>query len=172
MEECWSWNALLRWITNNRNKQDLGQSQADLKKWYSVRDTSEPGLAFLWEKRLIALTVKWQYSLTQRQMIYLSGDMLKGAYPGPPNSLMYKIIAPPKKNAFEYWSFLELDCLYPMSITNVFCRRNKMITIKHTLSCARKGFRDLPHLKQFQTWESAGALYVGHCHRTHVSTRT
>lgn len=96
MEECWSWNALLRWITHNRNKQDLGRSQADVKKRYSVRD-SEPGLAFLSEKRLIAIIVKWHYSPKQRQMIYVSGDMLKGAYPGPPSSLMYKMVAPPGK---------------------------------------------------------------------------
>lgn len=85
--------------------------------------------------------------------------MLKGADPGPPNSLMYKMATPsslsppPTKKihtAFKYyWSFLELDCLYPMSITNVFYRRNKIIIIKRTLSRARKGSRSLPHLTQF-----------------------
>lgn len=69
-----------------------------------------------------------------------------------PESFKYKMVA--DKTVLEHWSFFELGCLYQMSITNVFHRRNKKIIIKLILLHTRGGFRNLPCLKNLKTLES------------------
>lgn len=85
-------------------------------------------------------------------MILLSGEVLKDCEGLHPRSFKYKMVA--DETVFEHWSFFELGCLYPMSITNVFRRRNKKIIIKLILLHTRGGLRNLPCLKNLKTLES------------------